>query len=192
MDQLRGLQAELVIILASGSDFLADSRLQGKIRLNEVLRSIAEMVAYGEAAEQPMFFEYFCEKDIMTIHSHNVLCIDNCCPQVIQAISVLIQNIHNPTSLYMLLSKDHINRLIDPDRGLDGVGGVSRWRPAIECTLELAWEDEEFLSHYVALLKAISVRLSPETVQFFVNASEDSFPLYTRTVPHITNSDPMV
>lgn len=48
----------------------------------------------------------------------------------------------------MLLSQDHINHLIEPE-----AGGA-----------ELPMHDEEFVSNYVALLKAISVRLSKATV----------------------------
>lgn len=53
----------------------------------------------------------------------------------------------------MLLSQDHINRLIQPDAGV--------------AELELPLDDEEFLTNYVALLKAISVRLSKDTVRYF-------------------------
>lgn len=68
-----------------------------------------------------------------------------------QAVSILFQNIQTPMSLYMLLSQDHINRLIQP------VDGTAE---------ELPLHDEEFLTNYVALLKAISVRLSKDTVRF--------------------------
>lgn len=53
----------------------------------------------------------------------------------------------------MLLSQDHINRLIEPD-------ARSGAAPVL-----LPLHDEEFLTNYVALLKAISVRLSPDTVR---------------------------
>ena len=38
--------------------------------------------------------------------------------------------------------------------------------------------DEEFLSHYVSFLKATNVRLTPDTVQFFLQAAANSCPLY--------------
>lgn len=69
--------------------------------------------------------------------------------QVVQATSILFQNLRSPTSLYMLLSQDHINHLIQPDEG----------------GAELPLDDEEFLTNYVALLKMISVRLSKDTVR---------------------------
>lgn len=72
-----------------------------------------------------------------------------CAPQVIQATSILFQNTQRPTSLYMLLSQDHINRLIQPERGHG----------------DLPMHDEEFVTHYVALLKAISIRLGADTVR---------------------------
>lgn len=66
-----------------------------------------------------------------------------------QATSILFQNLRSPTSLYMLLSQDHINHLIQPAEG----------------GAELPLDDEEFLTNYVALLKMISVRLSKDTVR---------------------------
>lgn len=51
----------------------------------------------------------------------------------------------------MLLSSDHINRLMQPE------GGAA----------ELPLDDEEFLTNYIALLKAIAIRLSKETVRAF-------------------------
>lgn len=69
-----------------------------------------------------------------------------------QATSILFQNLRSPMSLYMLLSQDHINHLIQPDEG----------------GAELPLDDEEFLTNYVALLKMISVRLSKDTVRPYV------------------------
>ncbi|CAN0146036.1 unnamed protein product [Scytosiphon promiscuus] len=97
--------------------------------------------------------------------------------QVVQAISILFQNLRSPTSLYMLLSQNHINRLIQPEGG---------------AAAELPLHDEEFLTNYVALLKAISVRLSKETVHFFLSAIKGSFPLFSQSVPLIAHPDPMV
>lgn len=71
-----------------------------------------------------------------------------------QATSILFQNLRSPMSLYMLLSQDHINHLIQPDEG----------------GAELPLDDEEFLTNYVALLKMISVRLSKDTVRPYVRA----------------------
>lgn len=71
--------------------------------------------------------------------------------QVVQATSILFQNLRSPTSLYLLLSQDHINHLIQPEEIKGGV--------------ELPLDDEEFLTNYVALLKMISVRLSKDTVR---------------------------
>ncbi|CAM9800924.1 unnamed protein product, partial [Ectocarpus sp. 12 AP-2014] len=78
-------------------------------------------------------------------------CRKNVPTQVVQGVSVLFQNLRSPTSLYMLLSSDHINRLMQPE------GGAA----------ELPLEDEEFLTNYIALLKAIAIRLSKETVRAF-------------------------
>ncbi|CAN0207601.1 unnamed protein product, partial [Discosporangium mesarthrocarpum] len=157
-------------------------------------------VAYGETRDDPQLFEFFCEKNIMGLFVQALQLGDpDIQTQVIQAISILIQNICSVTSLYMLLSKDHINRLIDPNLGKWARPGQEGRELEAEGSqaagmegMELPWADEEFLSHYVALLKAISVRLSPDTVQFFLDAFKGSFPLYRRAVPLIGHADPMV
>lgn len=74
---------------------------------------------------------------------------------MVQSVAILFQNLQSTIHIYMLLSQDHINRLIEPDAS-SGAASVL-----------LPLHDEEFLANYVALLKAISVRLSPDTVRPF-------------------------
>ena len=67
--------------------------------------------------------------------------------QIIQTVSILVQNVSNDTYLYYLLSNNHINELIVHPFDLS---------------------NEELLAHYVSLLKAIALRLDEHTVQFFI------------------------
>eukprot|EP00903_Cladosiphon_okamuranus_P018674 g17188.t1 len=187
ISHLRSLHIELVSLLysagatsatpspSSSGDTPTLSAKQNR-RLVEILRSIAEVVAFGEAGGKPEYFEFFCEKSTMALFVNALRLGPAIKTQVVQATSILFQNLRSPTSLYMLLSQDHINNLIQPAEG----------------GAELPLDDEEFLTNYVALLKMISVRLSKDTVQFFFNAPNRCFPLYSRSVPLIGHPDPMV
>ena len=78
--------------------------------------------------------------------------------QIIQTISILIQNIKNRTSLYrifflfiilvFILSNNHINELI---------------------TTPLDFMDEDVVSQYISFLKLLSMNLTTDTIQFFYN-----------------------
>lgn len=82
--------------------------------------------------------------------------------QVLQTLSILIQNITTQQTLYYLFSNDHINTIA-------GMG--------------FDFGDDEVLGYYVNLLKTISLRLNEDTVQFFFHqdakTGRASFPLYT-------------
>ena len=78
--------------------------------------------------------------------------------QIIQTISILIQNIKNRTSLcriiflfiilVFILSNNRINELI---------------------TTPLDFMDEDVVSQYISFLKLLSMNLTTDTVQFFYN-----------------------
>ncbi|CAN0118206.1 unnamed protein product, partial [Pylaiella littoralis] len=67
--------------------------------------------------------------------------------QVIQTTSILVMNVKSDTSLFYLLSNNHVNDMIMFDFRLD---------------------DEEVLSHFASFLKTLSLRLNENTVQFFL------------------------
>ena len=96
--------------------------------------------------------------------------------QVIQTISILVQNVKTDTSLFYLMSNNHINDLLCMD-------------------LEFVAESD-LLAHYVSFLKLISLMLTPATIQFFFNenAEDDSidFPLYTEALRFFDHSENMV
>ncbi|CBK21873.2 uncharacterized protein [Blastocystis hominis] len=93
--------------------------------------------------------------------------------QIIQTISILIQNIKNRTSLFFILSNNHINDLI---------------------TTPLDFMDEDVVSQYISFLKLLSMNLTPDTVQFFYNytQSADPFPLFSICSKFYDNPEPMV
>ena len=97
--------------------------------------------------------------------------------QIIQTISILIQNIKNRTSLciiclYMLyvvfiLSNNHVNELI---------------------TTPLDFMDEDVVSQYISFLKLLSMNLTTDTIQFFYNYVCSS--LYFHSIDQICWSFP--
>jgi hypothetical protein len=66
------------------------------------------------------------------------------CVQVLQTLSILIQNIRSETAIFYLFSNNFINELI---------------------TLRFDFEDDEVLGYFVNMLKAISLKLTQTTVQ---------------------------
>lgn len=66
--------------------------------------------------------------------------------QVLQTLYMLIQNVRIQTAIYYILSNNHVNDIV---------------------TLSFDFEDDEVLGYYINLLKSISLRLTPKSVQFF-------------------------
>ncbi|GMH41903.1 hypothetical protein BSKO_09813 [Bryopsis sp. KO-2023] len=142
----------------------------------ETLRSIAELIIWGDQHE-PKFFEFFLEKNVLG-HFHKILTVgDNrrgdVAKQVLQTLSIMIQNLRSETSVFYLFSKDHINDIVQ---------------------LRFDFEDEEVLGLYISFLKTISLKLNPKTVQFFFqdNGAVCAFPLYTEAIRFINHKEGMV
>lgn len=116
---------------------------------------------------------FFCEKNVMALLVKIVK--QKCAPavhtQVIQTISILVQNVRNNTSLYYLLSNNYVNEIIDND---------------------FDFRDEELQDHFVSFLKTLSLRLNPNTVQFFFNHETHTFPLLTRAISYVTSPEAMI
>jgi hypothetical protein len=147
----------------------------------ETLRSISELVVYGDTHSES-FFEFFCEKSMLSMFN-DIMRQETKFPgmnrvkvQVIQTISILVQNVKTDTSLFYLMSNNHINDLLCMD-------------------LEFVAESD-LLAHYVSFLKLISLMLTPATIQFFFNENAEDegvdFPLYTEALRFFDHSENMV
>ena len=147
----------------------------------ETLRSISELVVYGDKHSES-FFEFFCEKSMLSMFNA-IMRQESKFPemnrvkvQVIQTISILVQNVKTDTSLFYLMSNNHINDLLCMD-------------------LEFVAESD-LLAHYVSFLKLISLMLTPATIQFFFNENAEDegvdFPLYTEALRFFDHSENMV
>lgn len=161
-------------------------------RLVELIRSIAETLLWGDQNEEDsLMFDYFCEKGVMKVfvallNSPTVLPSTSMFTgssssgnrqikiQLLQTMSLLLLNVKKETSLYFLFSNNSINQLINNNNNLD-------------------FSDEEILSYYVSLMKSIALRLSSETIQFFINDKNPNyFPLFNQSIRFFDHHDRMV
>eukprot|EP00898_Chlorokybus_atmophyticus_P006607 jgi/Chlat1/6948/Chrsp52S06614 len=143
----------------------------------ETLRSIAELMIWGDQHE-PSFFDFFLEKQFLghflRIVSHPANRKGGVAVQMLQTLSIMIQNIRSETAIYYLFSNNHINDLIE---------------------YRFDFTDEELLAYYISFLRTISLKLNERTVQFFFRRRPDgktTFPLYTEAIKFFRHEEGMV
>ncbi|KAF4129579.1 FPL domain-containing protein [Phytophthora infestans] len=155
--------AEIVELLRVLSEFLIYSDQ------HRVSVELEDQVALDEAPDDAgTFFDYFGETNMLALlvelgASQPSVPVQ---VQLLQTMSILVQNITTRTSLYYILSNNYVNRLLECAFTVDGDDDVRDW--------------------YVTLLKALSLRLNEETVQFFLDTQPEGeefrFPLYARAL----------
>jgi len=161
-------------------------------KLVENVRMVTEALVWGEKNDDGLF-DLFCERQALagfvaalmsptTPHSVRV--------QLLQTISILIQNAHRDTSFYYLLSGGHLNTLLGSalDCEDDDVGEIYG-------ALDL--QDEEVLDYFVALVKGLALRLDGGSAQLFIDAAQreaevQGFALLAQAARFTTHRDPMV
>eukprot|EP01031_Cornospumella_fuschlensis_P030709 gene30709-37105_t len=142
----------------------------------EILRVLAEMVVYGDRKSE-LLFDYFCEKNMLQLFleimwSNQGSCPSNVHVQILQTLSILISSVRNDTSLYYLLSNNHINEVIIFPYDMEA--------------------DESLVAQYVSFIKTLALRLNDQTVQFFFITDTGAFPILTRSIDLLCQKDPMV
>lgn len=142
----------------------------------EILRVLAEMVVYGDRKSE-LLFDYFCEKNMLQLFL-DIMHSEGGCPssvhvQILQTLSILISSVKNETSLYYLLSNNHINDVI-----IFPHDNISR--------------DESLAAQYASFIKTLCLRLNDQTVQFFFIEDTGAFPILTQSVEVMKLKDPMV
>lgn len=70
------------------------------------------------------------------------------CVQLLQTLNILFENIRNQTSIYYLLSNNHVNSIIEH---------------------KFDFSDEEVMAYYISFLKTLSLKLNSQTIHFFYN-----------------------
>ncbi|EDO48053.1 predicted protein, partial [Nematostella vectensis] len=140
--------------------------------LVETLRSIAEILIWGDQNDSRVF-DFFLEKN-MLMYFHKMMnqrSNNQICTQLLQTLSILFENIRNETSLYYLLSNNHVNSII---------------------IHKFDFSDEEVLAYYISFLKTLSLKLNTQTIHFFFNERKNDFPLYTEAIKFFNHSESMV
>ncbi|CAL0330322.1 unnamed protein product [Lupinus luteus] len=167
LDQLRYLTDQLTnvqIVNDNNKDFVI-----------EALRSIAELITYGDQHD-PSFFEFFMEEQV-TGEFVRILKLSRTVSvplQLLQTVSIMVQNLRSEHALYYMFSNEHINYLI---------------------THSFDFRNEELLSYYISFLRAISGKLTKSTVSLLLKTHGDevvSFPLYVEAIHFAFHEENMV
>lgn len=140
--------------------------------LVECLRATAEILIWGDQNESSVF-DFFLERQmldyflsIMKQNPGSYICV-----QLLQTLNILFENIRHKTSLYYLLSNNHINSII---------------------TYHFNFENEEIMAYYISFLKTLSFKLNVYTIHFFFNEASQEFPLYTEVIKFRDHNEAMV
>ncbi|XP_055507741.1 protein CLEC16A isoform X6 [Leucoraja erinacea] len=140
--------------------------------LVETIRSITEILIWGDQNDSSVF-DFFLEKN-MFVFFLNILRQKSgrfVCVQLLQTINILFENISHETSLYYLLSNNHVNSII---------------------VHKFDFSDEEIMAYYISFLKTLSLKLNNHTVHFFYNEHTNDFALYTEAIKFFNHPESMV
>jgi len=132
----------------------------------ECIRQSTECFVWGERYDSSLF-DIFCEHKMLVVYISAL-----CAPgtphvvrvQVLQTMSMLVQNAQRQTTVYSLLSGGHLNKLFDNPPML---------------------EDEEIVAYFVSLLKGLTLRLDSQSARLFLTSirSRDAQPSSMRRMP---------
>lgn len=145
----------------------------------EALRSIAELITFGDQND-PSFFEYFMERQLMGEFARMLRVsatpkvASNVALQLLQTMSIMIQNLRSEHAIYYIFSNEHINYLI---------------------SYPFDFRNDELLSYYISFLRAISGKLNMHTISLLVKAENDAvtaFPLYTAAIKFALHEENMI
>uniref|UniRef100_A0A1B0AZE5 Uncharacterized protein n=1 Tax=Glossina palpalis gambiensis TaxID=67801 RepID=A0A1B0AZE5_9MUSC len=142
--------------------------------LVESLRSIAEILIWGDQHDSSVF-DFFLEKNMLSYFLHIMRQKSGgssfVCVQLLQTLNILFENIRNETSLYYLLSNNHVNSII---------------------VHKFDFSDEDVMGYYILFLKTLSLKLNTHTIHFFYNEHTNDFPLYTEAIKFFNHPESMV
>ncbi|XP_055377636.1 protein CLEC16A homolog [Condylostylus longicornis] len=142
--------------------------------LVESLRCIAEILIWGDQHDSSVF-DFFLEKNMLSYFLHIMRQKNGgssfVCVQLLQTLNILFENIRNETSLYYLLSNNHVNSII---------------------VHKFDFSDEDVMGYYILFLKTLSLKLNIHTIHFFFNEHTNDFPLYTEAIKFFNHPESMV
>nr|CAD2178867.1 unnamed protein product [Meloidogyne enterolobii] len=137
----------------------------------EAMRAITEILIWGDQNDAAVF-DFFLERQMFSHFLQIMQQADTSFVniQLLQTLNILFENTKNETSLYFLLSNNHVNSII---------------------THNFDFSNEEIIAYYISFLKTLSFKLNTKTVHFF-SENADQFPLFTEAVRFHKHSEPMV
>ncbi|XP_028395434.1 protein CLEC16A-like [Dendronephthya gigantea] len=145
---------------------------QNRSLLVETFRSIAEILIWGDQNDSTVF-DFFLEKNMLffflKILNQNPGAY--VCVQLLQTLNILFENIRHETSLYYLLSNNHVNSII---------------------IHKFDFTNEEILAYYISFLKTLSLKLNLHVINFFFNERKSDFALYTEALKFFDHKENMV
>ena len=105
---------------------------RNKGALVETLRELAELLVWGDQNDEKLF-DFFMEKNVFAVLLRVMEQKDTLVHvQLLQSLSILLENVATRSSLYYLLSCDRVNAVI---------------------THHFDFSDEELMAYYVSFLK---------------------------------------
>jgi hypothetical protein len=160
--------------------------------LVESIRQTTEAIVWGENNDETIF-DLFCERQALAGFISALLSQSTPQPikvQLLQTLSILVQNARRDTSFFYLLSGGFLNTLLAGalDSEDDEVGYVYG-------ALDL--HDEEVLSYFVTFVKGLALRLDGGSAQLCVDersppSAAQGFPLFAQAVRFTTHREMMV
>ncbi|XP_042458996.1 protein TRANSPARENT TESTA 9-like isoform X3 [Zingiber officinale] len=171
----------------------------------EVLRSLAELVTYGDQHD-PSIFEFFMEKQILGEFAR-ILRISKMAKvaiQLLQTISIMIQNLESEPSIckfiYNMLStcqsitNYHLLVFFMIFTSLaDYI--FSNELISYLITYSFDFQNDELLSYYISFIRAISGKLNRSAISLLVKIKNEeivSFPLYVEAIRFAFHDENMI
>jgi protein CLEC16A len=143
------------------------------IHIVENVRTLTEFLIFAEKYDKT-YFDLFIDENVLQGDIARFLFFNNrlVSIQIIQTVSMLIQNIETKTRVYYLLGNPFLNQLISHEFDFS--------------------KDDELVDYYVNLLKSLSIKLTSETINFFFNDKLKTFPLYHQSIMFFNHKDQLV
>ncbi|GAQ82513.1 hypothetical protein KFL_001140010 [Klebsormidium nitens] len=144
--------------------------------VRETLRSLAELMIWGDQHDATLV-DFFVDHHVMQTllrilrqrsNRRGVVAV-----QLLQSLSIMVQNLTSDIAIYYLFNNHHMNAVIQHP---------------------FDFTDEEVLAYYITFLKAISLRLNSGTIQFFMKEEGGRLilPLYSEAVKFFHHEEAMV
>ncbi|KAL0222527.1 hypothetical protein RCL1_002381 [Eukaryota sp. TZLM3-RCL] len=135
-------------------------------RMATILQDITDLVLWSDRNKQP-FFNSFLEHGILQkLIELPGICDAEVQIKLLQCLSILLTNLTNTDAIYYLLSNNSINSIINHSA----------------FSYKRLCADDDILPYYIALTKAIALRLDVHTLQFFFDPEVQSCTLYTSSI----------